>query len=235
MSTDIYSIYKATNIINNKNYIGFTSNITTRKILHKHETYNPKLSGYTSYFHNAIRKYSWDNFVWEILYQSLDREHTLKTMENYFINLYDTFNNGYNMSVGGEGPLGYIPSQESIEKRKRFGILNHFYGKKHSQETLKYLKAMNIGQIPWNTGIKDISIQGNKNPASKLTKENVITIRQLYPNKIYINDNRIGQKQRNGKLFPYERAFCFYYGKQYKVSHKTIDLIIKNKKWIHLL
>ena len=56
-------IYKVTNKINNKNYIGITSNpIDVRKRQHKYNSKNPKYI-----FHKAILKYGWENFIWEIL------------------------------------------------------------------------------------------------------------------------------------------------------------------------
>jgi hypothetical protein len=35
-------------------------------------------------FYNPVRKYGWNNFEWEILYQSKEREHTLNIMEPCF-------------------------------------------------------------------------------------------------------------------------------------------------------
>ena len=64
------------------------------------------------------------------MYQSKDREHTLKTMEPYFINEYDSFNNGYNSTIGGEGTLGIIVTEEH---KNKIGKANR--GKIRSQET----------------------------------------------------------------------------------------------------
>jgi group I intron endonuclease len=98
----IYSIYKSTNKINGKVYIGFDSNWPNRigehKVQHRNKNYH---------FYYAIRKYGWDNFEWELLYQSYDGEHCLKYMESYFIEQYDSFNSGYNSTLGGEGTLGW--------------------------------------------------------------------------------------------------------------------------------
>jgi group I intron endonuclease len=95
----IYSIYKSTNTINGKSYIGFTNNYDRRIRAHKQVSTNPK-----TYFHKAINKHGWDNFDWNIIYQSTDRDHTLNEMESYFITEYDTFNNGYNSTMGGDAP-----------------------------------------------------------------------------------------------------------------------------------
>ena len=93
---DIYTIYKATNIINTKVYIGFTSkDLRYRKSQHKKATTN-------SHFHNAIKKYGFDVFAWEILYQSKEKDYCLLVMEPHFITEYDSFNIGYNMTLGGD-------------------------------------------------------------------------------------------------------------------------------------
>ena len=55
-------IYKYTNQINNKIYIGQTINEYKRKYAHKHT-----LNSWRSYFHNAIKKYGYDKFAYEIL------------------------------------------------------------------------------------------------------------------------------------------------------------------------
>ena len=115
----IYTIYRATNIINNKAYIGFDSNWPTRKGSHLRcaakENY-PHIA-----FYNAIRKYGADNFQWEIIYQSTDGAHTLTIMEPFFIKEFNSFlyaedSMGYNMTLGGEGTLGRTQLKSSKEK-----------------------------------------------------------------------------------------------------------------------
>lgn len=114
----IYTIYKCVNTINGKVYIGFDSNWPNRQKIHKS---NYKKIHYK--FYNAISKYGWNKFEWSILYQSKDREHTLKIMEPYFINEYDSFLKGYNSTLGGEGVFGLRRIQTLEEKKKRSAIM----------------------------------------------------------------------------------------------------------------
>lgn len=96
------TIYKATNSINGKSYIGFDSAWPKRMNRHlENANYNRE-----GKFYDAIRKYGWDKFQWEILYQSEDKKHTLNVMESHFIKEHNTFNRGYNMTEGGEGCFG---------------------------------------------------------------------------------------------------------------------------------
>jgi group I intron endonuclease len=109
MST-IYSIYKCTNLINNKIYIGFTSHWPKRMHAHLAESFNKNCKNYKHHFHKAIRKWGQENFEWEIIYQSKDYDYCIKTMEPYFIKEYNSFGrNGYNETLGGEGTIGFIP------------------------------------------------------------------------------------------------------------------------------
>jgi len=114
---DIYSIYKVTNMVNKKIYIGFDSNWPARK---KSHYYNHRSKSCPNYhFYNALKKYGWNNFKWEVIYQSKDRDHTLNIMENKFIEEYDTHNNGYNRTYGGEGTFGKKQSKENKNKQSK--------------------------------------------------------------------------------------------------------------------
>jgi group I intron endonuclease len=133
----IYYIYRATNKINGKSYIGYTSNFERRKKSHKREAiYKPNKN---SLFHKAIRKYGFDSFEWDILFESEDKVYTHKVMEPYFISLHNTFlGEGYNLSPGGEGntsPRSEQSKQEhSLRMKGRKHSDNH---KKKRSESLK--------------------------------------------------------------------------------------------------
>lgn len=96
-------IYKITNKINNKSYIGCSKNIEHRWIAHKSESileHNPQ---YNYSIHKAFRKYGLDNFDFSIL--ELTSESQLFEKEKYWINYYNTYENGYNETIGGDcGP-----------------------------------------------------------------------------------------------------------------------------------
>jgi group I intron endonuclease len=138
----IYSIYKATCNVTNQSYIGFDSNWPNRQKIHKSFSKNPK-----THFQRALTKYGWDNFVWEIIYQSKDKDHCLKIMEPYFIKSYNCFENGYNMTLGGEGTFGKKLSQESKLKISKANKGNSTtLGFKHSQETKNKISAKRKGK-----------------------------------------------------------------------------------------
>ena len=91
----IYSIYKITNKINNKVYIGFTQNIERRMLNHFKCNHN---KGDLKKEINVVGEV---NFKFEVLYQSKDKNYCLNIMEPYFIKEYDSVVNGYNRFKGG--------------------------------------------------------------------------------------------------------------------------------------
>jgi group I intron endonuclease len=106
-------IYCATNKLNDKKYVGFTSKeLSFRMNSHRYDAER----GLNSKFHNAIRKYGWNSFIWEILLESEDNNFLLNEMEAYYIKLLDTYKNGYNLTLGGRGHLGGIPWNKGIPR-----------------------------------------------------------------------------------------------------------------------
>lgn len=130
---NIYTIYKATNKITGKCYIGFDSNYPERVSEHLKGAFNKNNTAYSTIFYKSIRKHGKENFDWEIQYQSREKHYTLNVMENHFINEYRSyikFNdcNGYNMTLGGEGTFGKIlsnyKSYKFLEEDKIIEIVN---------------------------------------------------------------------------------------------------------------
>ena len=97
-------IYKITNNLNNKVYIGCSRDIEHRWIAHKSEAFNSKQIPYNYSIHKAFRKYGIENFTFEIIENILDKEQLFER-EKFWIQYYDSYNNGYNETLGGNsGP-----------------------------------------------------------------------------------------------------------------------------------
>lgn len=105
-------VYKITNLVNNKLYIGITSkSIDDRLKSHILTTYNKSNKDCNSIFHKAIKKYGKENFVIEELDRNEDWEE-IKKLEQFYIKKFNSFigfenSNGYNSTLGGDGVLGY--------------------------------------------------------------------------------------------------------------------------------
>ncbi|MEG0908778.1 MAG: GIY-YIG nuclease family protein [Bacilli bacterium] len=163
----MYYVYIHTNKINNKKYCGYTNNPNYRWRSGGLEYRPPKGKENTRPFYNAIQKYGWDNFVKEIVFETVDIE-LAKSKEREIIkklNLRDR-KFGYNVAEGGNGGVIYIthpkgmlgkPQTDNSKQlaRKRFtknnpmhnGIIwgvthNHpkgMLGHKHTKETKRQI------------------------------------------------------------------------------------------------
>lgn len=144
-------IYCATNKINQKMYIGMTTKeLDCRKQKHHWKSFGRTPKGY---FHRAIRYYGKEAFTWRVLEDNIPIEK-LPEIEMVYIDLFGTFlyNNGYNMTHGGEGTFGKYPSEETKKKmsissmgnspskevRQKISVANT--GKKRSKETCQKLR-----------------------------------------------------------------------------------------------
>lgn len=99
-------IYLVTNLINNKKYVGQSTNIGKRWIKHRNYPFNPNCKEYNYSFYQAIRKYGLENFKFEVI-EECD-VNQLNEREIYWISYYDSFNNGYNMTAGGNSSPHFV-------------------------------------------------------------------------------------------------------------------------------
>ncbi len=153
ISMIIYTIYKSVNRINGKVYIGFDSKWPKRIERHEYNYKNHKQKKHFK-FYRALRKYGWNNFIWEVIYQSKDGLHCLQVMESYFIKEYDSFNNGYNMTLGGEGTLGkepvnkgkkMIPMAENVKNKISISMRGKIKSESHRENLSFALKGKKNG------------------------------------------------------------------------------------------
>lgn len=129
-------IYKATNLINGKIYIGQTiQNFDRYKQCH----INNALSGVDIKkgkrrpFYDAIRKYGAENFSWCIECICTSKKE-LCEKEIYYIKFYETYEKGYNATKGGEGGFGNNkPKSEEHKQRISLSLI----GTKRSIESCK--------------------------------------------------------------------------------------------------
>ena len=92
-------IYCIKNDINDKVYIGKTVyTVNQRFKRHLQDARNYKCN---SKLHRAILKYGEEHFYPIMIEKCSDKEASDK--EKYYIQLYDSVKNGYNISYGGEG------------------------------------------------------------------------------------------------------------------------------------
>lgn len=109
-----YFIYKHTNKINGKVYIGQTCQKPEKR-------WQNGLSAYShnQHFYNAIKKYGWNNFEHEILLENLTQKE-MEYWEDYYIEFYESRNpeKGYNIMKGGKkSPFQELWENQSFREK----------------------------------------------------------------------------------------------------------------------
>lgn len=123
-----WCVYKHTLKGTDKVYIGQTNDTKKR--------WKPSAYKGCAKFYRAIQEYGWDNFSHEILKDNLSLNEANK-WEEYYIKLYNSQINGFNLSSGG---LNHLASEETKKKMsdKRKGVP---HSTEHSQAISKALKG----------------------------------------------------------------------------------------------
>lgn len=100
-------IYKITNLINGKMYIGQSTNIKERWIKEKSSAFNSLSHTYNTVLSRAFRKYGLENFSFEVIEECSATE--LNSKERYYIYLYNCLAPiGYNLTDGGDCNRGVV-------------------------------------------------------------------------------------------------------------------------------
>jgi len=239
-------IYKITNKINGKSYIGKTVDLHKRIVTHlwrlENGTHpNPHLQ-------RAFDKYGKNRFVFEVLERC--REEDLSDKEMFFINKYNSFGNGYNLTAGGDGAAGRKLKEET---KTRISQANK--GRKRTKEQRekiseagkklwsnpKYREKMMKRPKPtsvWNKGRRHTEEEkkhlSEKLKGRRITEEHKKKLHELYK----------GEKSLTAKLTEQqviEIRLRFLKGekqcdikKDYQVSAQTINDIVRNRRWRHI-
>lgn len=101
-----------------KSYIGQTTNEVYRRRMWFGKG---RYTGGRSKIYRARKKYGPKNFIYEVLlrnqYSSIEvATLDLNKWETYCIGYYNTYKNGYNSTLGGDGSRGYTQSVEALQK-----------------------------------------------------------------------------------------------------------------------
>ena len=156
-------LYKITNILNNKCYIGWTNrNIQER--WQEHQTDALRVRDNRK-FYNAIRKYGITNWTVEKLLETNTTDEA-KIKEIELISFYNSYHKGYNATKGGDGNNGIIMSEESNRARSQ-----KLKGTKKSPETIEKFRARR--STPEENEKRSLSHKGKKKPWVKWTPEQI--------------------------------------------------------------
>lgn len=233
-------IYKITKISNGKSYIGQSNNIERRFKEHQQKGASSRIP-----LDIAIQKYGTHAFTYEILEECpLDK---LNEREKYWINYYDTINNGYNCLPGGEQQTigenngrSKLTETDIIEIRKAYA--NHqkqkeVYEKYKDIISFSYFQNIWQGQS-WSHIMPEVFTQenkdyyiyqnsvGSKSASAQFTDNEVINIR-----KRYVNESAKQIYQDYKDKVSYQTFQAMLWGR----SYKTLPIYKKReKKWINI-
>lgn len=183
-------IYKWTNLINKKVYIGQSVNITARKAEHIKLSRN---KNYTTNIAKALRKYGIENFEFEIIEECLIEE--LNQKEQFWMSYYNSLDKekGYNMlevgrvpsSIGSNNPRAKVTEEIVLEIRNKIYILKrdslsvfNEYSNLISFDTFRKIRDGTTWKNVDCSMITSIKVERADLPKAKLTKEDVIEIRR---------------------------------------------------------
>jgi len=139
-------LYKITNLMNDKIYIGQTVAPSARWRDHR----TAAIKRPVQVISKAIQKYGEENFVFEIIAECKGQVNA-DELEILLIQQYDSHfstGKGYNVNLGGET----APKSEGTKEKIRQSLL----GKKHTEKRKYNISQAHLGQIAWNAGTKGI-------------------------------------------------------------------------------
>lgn len=128
----MHYLYKITDILNNKVYIGQTVDFNKRWGAHKSYAKNPERTG--QYIHRAMAKYGVENFIYEVIATCLTQE-AADEAEEILIKQYDSQNKeyGYNVKPGGN----VATHSEETKQKLREAIINQIATRGHPAQGTK--------------------------------------------------------------------------------------------------
>jgi group I intron endonuclease len=172
MEQNNMGIYKITNIINDKVYIG--SSVDVKNRIRHHKFHLSKNTHNSPKLQNAYNKYGSESFIYEII-EIVETKELLLEREQFYIDSYVSYKLGYNSRHKAEANYGLSPSAETRKKisdslkgrigpnkdkivsdetkakisEAKKGKPSNRKGSKHSEESKEKMSQLRKG-IKWN-------------------------------------------------------------------------------------
>jgi group I intron endonuclease len=204
-------IYKITNKINGKIYIGQTTKPIEERWRHHCKTTNKRSCRLMLY---AIKKYGPENFSVEVQ-EICDSKDHLNKREKYWIKEFESFGKGYNLTSGGD-------HVELAEETKR-KISEKLVGRPRTDG-----KGFRKGNIPWNSGIS-----WSDDMKAKLSKAHEGQVSWCKGKKLTKDHRNKMSEVRKGKprSDKYKPVICVTTGKIYPSGkHAAAELGLQTSK-----
>jgi group I intron endonuclease len=189
-----YIIYKTTNVINGKYYIG----------CHQTVNINDGYLGSGKHLKHAVKKYGVDNFNFEILYSVSSKEEMFELERNIVNEDLVKDPQTYNLKIGGSGGNP--------------GIVGAFNGKTHSEETKEKQRQASLKQVTTDEKRRKLSVNSgmkNKEIAKKVSESltgricsdtHRMRVAEANLGSILINNGSIAKRISKNELAKYENT-----------------------------
>lgn len=146
-------IYKITNKVNSKVYIGQTVQSVKDRWYGHCKTKNLSKAEKSMHIKRAILKYGKENFIVETL-EKCD-SNLLNERERYYISYFDSYRNGYNSTKGGQDGAKPLQTSEKIQKEVielyNCGFSLRAIGKEYSIDKATVKGILTANNIPLRT------------------------------------------------------------------------------------
>lgn len=186
-------VYKITNLINNKIYIGFdTSTMSERweyHVKHHKYKYNKKV------LYLAMRKHGIENFTYEVI-ETATNITDLKAKEIENINRFNSINPaiGYNRTKGGDGGDTFTHrslTEQQITTKKMSESQKKRWNSLTKKERLAITNPMNLGK--WS----NTTLAQRRENTSHLSDSDIINARSKSLKLFYVNNPNVVDDKRN--------------------------------------
>ena len=217
----MYTIYKHTNTITNKSYIGLTKHTVKKRFnQHKKDAFrhrNGKLPSFA--FYNAIRKHGTTCWTSEVLEENLSYENA-NIREQYYIKYFNTYAEGYNSTIGGDHKFPesvYVKGENHHQADTKIYTFYHIDGSVFTGNKFQFMTTV-FGEI----------IRSSRLALNKLIQGKAYSYRNWFLDYSHI------QKIKEKRLQKFKNKLY----KEYLAVEKTkvgrdltpLDLLIKQSK-----
>lgn len=217
-------IYHIINIRTNQRYIGQTIDIDRREKEHFYKLKNnihPNLK-----LQKAWNKYGEDSFIFEFNKYNLNNNEELNILEKCFIQQYNSYNDGYNLTLGGDG--GNTRGKLTYEE-----YCFIYLGCQWKGYTEKIGKYLNIDSSSVSSILREKSYLWYKEKADNETEE----IKQLYIEKFkktFGINRKPDEKRITSHLTEDEYYYCFCIASTYSrgIEQALANYFNKHKSFL---
>jgi len=221
---------------NGKLYIGKTIRLLDVRLKdHIKYAFSTNSTSYNSKLFRAIRKYLKSGIKIKIVERNI-RIDKLNKKEIFYIKKYDTYNGGYNSTLGGEGIVGYKHSRRArkiISQRSKLNTAENATSRKTNWETVRKIRKLYLNGasvITISKAFLHLAYPTISDIVKNITWKDA---RYFVKYTKFKNSNKMSIIKADCIRIEYvDGISADKLAHKYNVSYRCINNIINNKVWI---